>query len=143
MAVGRNNRERVSASRVNRFIPFTTKKMTWQSLTDPAQIDALRQESHTHPVLILKHSTRCSISSTVLSRLERQWKSDEVGTLQPYYLDLIAHRAVSNAVAEQFGIRHESPQVLIIQNGECVYDASHLAISFASIREWVNGFEVV
>jgi bacillithiol system protein YtxJ len=111
--------------------------MTWHPLTDPSQLDILREESHQHPVLILKHSTRCSISSTALNRLERQWKAAEVGTLKPYFLDLIAHRAVSNAVAESFGVPHESPQVLLIQQGECVYDASHLAISFAELRERV------
>jgi bacillithiol system protein YtxJ len=109
--------------------------MTWQPLTELSQLDALRQESYDHPVLILKHSTRCSISSTVFNRLERQWNAADVGTLKPYFLDLIAYRAVSNAVAEQFGVRHESPQVLFIQNGECVYDASHLGISFANLKE--------
>jgi bacillithiol system protein YtxJ len=62
------------------------------------------------------------------ARLERDWHfSDE--TIEPYYLDLLSFRSVSQAVAEKFYVSHESPQVLLIRGGECTYDASHLDIS--------------
>lgn len=54
---------------------------------------------------------------------------------QYYYLDLIAHRDVSNAIAEIFKVYHESPQLLLIKNGECIYDASHGEINFDELRE--------
>ncbi len=107
--------------------------MNWNQLTDQAQLTEIREESYNQPVLIFKHSTRCSISSTALNRLERNWKQEEVGSLKPYYLDLIANRPISNEVAEKFGVEHQSPQILVIQNGDCVYSATHFEISFADI----------
>jgi len=115
--------------------------MNWNSLTEEAQLDTIRQESYTHPVLIFKHSTRCSISATAKARLERSWKGAEVGDLAPYYLDLIAYRSLSGRVATEFGVPHQSPQVLLINKGECVYDASHFEISFAEISQQLEGIE--
>lgn len=112
--------------------------MHWNQLTDLAQLEEIKKESHHYPVLILKHSTRCSISTTTLGRLERSWKEDEVSELKPYYLDLIAYRPISNKIAEEFGVWHESPQAIIIRNGESVYDASHFDISFDEIKAQVS-----
>lgn len=103
-------------------------------MNDSAQLEEIKKESHNYPVLILKHSTRCSISSATLGRLERSWKQEEVGELKPYFLDLIAYRPISNQIAEDFGVWHESPQALIIRNGESVYDTSHFDISFDAIK---------
>ncbi|KAA9347117.1 MULTISPECIES: bacillithiol system redox-active protein YtxJ [Larkinella] len=109
--------------------------MNWNKLQDNAQLAQIKQESAEQPVLIFKHSTRCSISSTALSRMERNW-SNSAG-IKPYYLDLIAFRSVSGQVAEEFGVDHQSPQVLLIQNGECIYDASHFEISFDDLKQQV------
>jgi bacillithiol system protein YtxJ len=109
--------------------------MNWNKLQDNAQLAQIKQESAEQPVLIFKHSTRCSISSTAMSRLERNW-SDSAG-IKPYYLDLISFRTMSGQVAEEFGVDHQSPQVLLIQNGECVYDASHFEISFDDLKQQV------
>lgn len=111
--------------------------MTWHPLTDLSQLETLRAESFQQPILIYKHSTSCSISSTALNRLERAWNAQEVGHLKAYQLDLIRYRAVSNAVAAEFGVRHESPQVLILRDGVCVYDASHLGISYPAVKAQV------
>lgn len=109
--------------------------MNWKVLNDIAQLDTIKKDSAERPVLIFKHSTRCNISASVLNRLERKWDPAAVGSLEPYYLDLIAHRPVSNAIAEVFGVHHESPQALIIHQGVCVYDASHYDISFDELVE--------
>lgn len=69
-------------------------------------------------------------------RLESDWDFLE-NELEPYYLDLIAHRNVSNELAERFSVHHESPQILLIKNGECILDASHLDISIEEIREMI------
>jgi len=121
---------RKAYTRVN---PLTT--MNWNKLQDEAQLDLIRQESAQQPVLIFKHSTRCSISAAALARMERNW-NESVG-IKPYYLDLISYRSVSNQVAEAFGVEHQSPQVLLIQNGECVYDTSHMGISFDELKAQV------
>lgn len=109
--------------------------MNWNKLTSESQLETIKAESTQQPVLIFKHSTRCSISAMALSRMERSW--DDAAGIKPYYLDLIANRSVSNQVASEFGIDHESPQILLIQNGECVYDASHMGISFSALKQAV------
>ena len=106
--------------------------MEWQKLTQIEQIENLVEESKTQPVVIFKHSTSCSISSMAKMRLER---SEQPGDIKFYYLDLIRYRNVSNKIADMFEVYHESPQVLLIKNGECVYDESHNGISMDEIAE--------
>ncbi len=112
--------------------------MKWTALTSIAQLDEIRELSYQQPVLLFKHSTRCSISTTALSRLERSWKDEEMEYLKPYFLDLIAYRPVSNAVAEIFDVQHQSPQVLLIHKGECVYNTSHLDIAYSYLKSKVE-----
>lgn len=108
--------------------------MNWKTLDHSDTINEIKEISGMHPVLIFKHSTRCSISSMALNRLERDWKEDEMQQLSAYFLDLVRHRDVSNAVADTFDVNHQSPQVLIIKDGECIYDTSHMGISYREIR---------
>lgn len=106
--------------------------MNWIALTDIAQLDRVVEDSTTKPVLLFKHSTRCSISDMAKARLDRSNLSD---TMDAYYLDLIAYRPISQAIAERFAVHHESPQILLIRNGECILDASHNGIIPAEIAE--------
>lgn len=100
--------------------------MNWIPLTTEDQLILIKEKSFSIPQVIFKHSTRCSTSSMVLNRLER---AEAPATIDFYYLDLLAHRNISNKIAEDFQVYHESPQVLLIRNGECVYDESHMAIT--------------
>jgi bacillithiol system protein YtxJ len=109
--------------------------MRWTELNRKEQIEQIREESKTQPVLIFKHSTRCAISGMALNRLERNWKSEVVAPLKMYYLDLISHRAISQGVADFFEVEHESPQVLIVKEGNPVYVRSHQAIAFDEIQQ--------
>jgi bacillithiol system protein YtxJ len=109
--------------------------MNWNKLTDESQLDTIKTESATQPVLIFKHSTTCPISTMAKNRMERNWQ--DTSGIKPYYLDLLAHRALSNQISQTFGVEHQSPQALLIQDGECVYDASHTAISFATLTAQV------
>ena len=106
--------------------------MNWIDIADEKQLEQIKEQSRQQPVVIFKHSTRCSISSMAKSRLEREKPTENVLF---YYLDLIRYRPISNKVAEVFQVHHESPQVLIIKNGECVYDESHNGISMQDISE--------
>ncbi|THH40071.1 bacillithiol system redox-active protein YtxJ [Neolewinella litorea] len=108
--------------------------MNWNHISNVHDIEAIIERSHSVPCLILKHSTSCPISSMAKHRLERQWDIEE-GTLETYYLDLIRHRDVSNYIASEFAVRHESPQVLLIRDGRCVYHASHLDIRVDELRQ--------
>jgi bacillithiol system protein YtxJ len=108
--------------------------MNWIPLINEDQLEEIVQLSATKSTLIFKHSTRCSISTTALSRLERAWDSE----LTPaFYLDLIAFRPISSAISEKFSIEHQSPQVLVINQGKCVYSASHWDISMDEIKPFL------
>ena len=109
----------------------------WLPLTQPEQITDLAQASREQPVLIFKHSTTCSISAAAKNKLERQW-ADSGLDLPIYYLDLLRFRPLSALIAEQFGIRHESPQLLLIQDGECTFDASHMGIRLSDVKQAVK-----
>ena len=108
--------------------------MNWKAFTNEEDLEAIKKRSNEKPQVIFKHSTRCSISSMAKGRLER---SDAPMGVDFNYLDLIAHRNISAKIAEMFSVEHESPQILIIKNGECVYDESHNAISMDDIVEAV------
>ena len=108
--------------------------MNWKEFTNEEGLDAIKKRSAEKPQVIFKHSTRCSISSMAKGRLER---STEPEGIDFNYLDLIAHRNIYAKISEMFSVEHESPQILIIKNGECVYDESHNAISMDEIVEAV------
>ena len=101
-------------------------------MSEESQIAEIVELSHEKPQLIFKHSTRCSISSMAKSRLEREWNLESV---EPWYLDLIAYRNVSTAIASQLGVYHESPQAIVLKDGVVVYDASHNAISVSEMKK--------
>lgn len=105
----------------------------WNALTDYAQLEEALKRSYERPQVIFKHSTRCEISAIAKYRLETDWDLEE--TCDIWYLDLIAYRGISDQIAETLAVHHESPQVILIKNGESAYDASHLDISVAEIRE--------
>lgn len=106
--------------------------MNWITLQHEAQLDEIRAKSTHRPQLIFKHSTRCSTSHLVKNRLERAGQPTEIDF---YYLDLLNYRPISNKVAATFRVHHESPQVLLIRNGQCIYDESHMGITMDDIVE--------
>lgn len=110
--------------------------LSWEFLTEIKELDDIVQMSNNKPVIIFKHSTRCSISAMAKDRLERQWSPEE--SVPVFYLDLIRYRPVSDRIAEMFSVEHESPQVLLITNGKCTYHASHSMISATALREEIS-----
>jgi bacillithiol system protein YtxJ len=106
--------------------------MKWIQLTDENQLQQIIANSVSKPQVIFKHSTRCSISSVAYQRLQKAAQPDDIDF---YYLDLLAHRPLSAKIADTFKVHHESPQVLVIRDGKCIYDESHLAISMMDIVE--------
>lgn len=112
-----------------------SSNVPWKNLTEEKQIAEVVELSHEKPQLIFKHSTRCSISSMAKDRLEREWNLENV---EPWYLDLIAYRNVSNAIASQLGVHHESPQAILLQDGVVVHDSSHNSISVSEIAKQLS-----
>lgn len=85
--------------------------------------------------VIFKHSTRCPISQMAKKLFELEWFSSGAMELPTYYLDLLRFRQLSNEIASSFSVEHQSPQVLVIKNGECIAHFSHQHISVASIKQ--------
>ena len=98
--------------------------MNWQTLSAPEQLEDINKLSESVPVLFFKHSTRCSVSAMAKRKLESEWRFSD-NQIIPYHLDLLANRTVSNKIAEDYSVNHQSPQVLLIKNGKCIFHASH------------------
>lgn len=112
--------------------------MDRRDLTEASQLNEIdANSSEGKGVLIFKHSTRCIISKMVWTNLSSDWSND-LEDLPVYFLDLISNRALSLLVAERYGVYHESPQVLLIKNGKCVYHDSHHGINQREIKNLVN-----
>lgn len=105
----------------------------WKALNDIKQIDQLKAISKEKPVVIFKHSTTCGISANAKFRLEGDW-ADVKSNIDFYYLDLLSYRPVSNLIAEEFGVVHQSPQIIIIHDERAVYNTSHHRISIADLN---------
>jgi len=110
-------------------------KIDWRQLTDLRQLNEIINESSENPILIFKHSTRCGISRMVLRRFENEF--DLRQEITPYFLDLLAHRDISNAIAERFDVFHQSPQLIVIENGKAVYHTSHDTIEASKLEQFV------
>jgi bacillithiol system protein YtxJ len=105
----------------------------WINLTNEEQLQEIKEKSNGRPQLIFKHSTRCSISSMAKNRLD---KSSRPEGMDFYFLDLIKHRNISNKISTEFNVYHESPQVLVIKNGESIYNESHSGINMKEITTY-------
>ena len=111
--------------------------INWEFLNTEEALLNLVEKSMDKPQVIFKHSTTCSISAMAKRRLERQWNIDET-LADIHYLDLLSYRDLSNKVATDLGVTHQSPQVIIIKNGQAVYNTSHNDISVATIDEEIR-----
>lgn len=120
--------------------PLNFVRLSWKDLNSEEQLEQIKKDSQQVPQVIFKHSVRCSISGLVKNRLFKGELPDDHSGF--YYLDLIRHRSLSNQIAEDFGVRHESPQILVIKDGKCVYNASHHAIHLDELLENTRQFSV-
>lgn len=109
--------------------------MSWKEITSLHQWKSVLLASANKPQVVFKHSTRCSISNLAKARLEKQPFPHSADF---YYIDLLSHRDVSNAIADTLMVEHESPQVLLVKNGACVYEESHNGITMDELLEQLN-----
>jgi len=110
---------------------------SWKNLESLDDLHQIVEDSKQKPIVLFKHSTRCGISQHAKHRLESEWDFKE-GKLDFYYLDLLKHRDVSNEIADQFNVVHQSPQIIILKNEQAVYHISHNAISVDRIKEVIK-----
>ena len=109
--------------------------MKWIPLETQQQLEDIRTNNQFS--LIFKHSTRCSISMMAKKRFELDW-SALPEDLNLYFLDLLRFREISNSIAEIFEVYHQSPQLLLIKDGQCIYETSHGEISAEETAEQIS-----
>lgn len=106
-------------------------KTKWIPLTFIGQLEEIVALSYQKPIVIFKHSTRCSISRFALKRFEKEYDFEG----DAYFLDLLEHRDISNEIATRFNVYHQSPQLILIKEGKSVYDVSHDGIDAGELTK--------
>lgn len=106
--------------------------MNWINLITRSELDKIKEDSYQNPQFIFKHSTRCSISKMVLSRFD---STNDSASLSVYLLDLLNYRDLSSQIADDFNVKHESPQLLVIKDDECYKHSSHTTIHQLNLFE--------
>jgi bacillithiol system protein YtxJ len=104
----------------------------FQTLSTPDQLDRALDASSRRPLVILKHSATCGTSAQAFESIA-EWLARDAPDADFYVVPVQASRALSTQLAQQFGIRHESPQALVIDRGEVVWHGSHYRATATSI----------
>ena len=113
----------------------SSSKPNWILLKNLGQLNEIITISHEKPVVIFKHSTRCSVSRMALKQFENEFDLDSLDQkVLLYFLDLLEYRGISNEIAVRFNVIHQSPQLLLIQNGKSVYAVSHSDIDAEELK---------
>lgn len=110
-----------------------SNQINWIPLDSIEKIEKIKAQSD-RPIAIFKHSTTCGISNYVKDTFENEWDINH-SSIDLYYLDLLRYRPVSNQVASEFGVHHQSPQIIVVKNGKAVYDTSHSSIKVSSLKK--------
>ena len=111
--------------------------MNWISFTNLSQISEISESSHKKPVIIFKHSTRCSVSRLALKQFEREFDID-ASQIDCYFLDLLNFKEISNQIGEHFAVQHQSPQLILVQNGQATYNVSHSEIDASDLKKFLK-----
>lgn len=120
----------------NKEVKEEENGIPWIPLVDLQQLEVIQEKSKEKPQVIFKHSTTCGISRMVLNMFNNSYDVDP-DQMDMYFLDLHAHRQISNEVAATFEVVHQSPQLLVIKGGETVFHTSHGAISEVSLNDYL------
>ncbi|MGB1370285.1 MAG: bacillithiol system redox-active protein YtxJ [Flavobacteriaceae bacterium] len=119
------------------FLSNNSNNWPGPKLEDIDQLNTIAEASFLKPQLIFKHSTRCSVSRFVLNDFTSSYGFSEVD-FTAYFLDLLRYREISNAIANQFDVVHQSPQLLIIKDGKAIAHASHENVNKIKLTEFLN-----
>ena len=118
----------------NKFFGSSEEEKTstgfWKNITSEEDLSQAIAASANKKVAIFKHSTKCFISKTVLKNFEKEVENSDKN-VEYYFLDLLAHRDLSNKIADDLGVTHQSPQLIVLENGVVVNHASHQSISLS------------
>ena len=114
----------------------TERRVEWNLLESEDQLEELKLKSEEHPQIIFKNSTSCGISGMVLRAFESQF-SASMQNADLHLLHVQYNRSLSNAIAQNFEVRHESPQLLIIRKGSVIAHASHSGITDIDLERYL------
>lgn len=106
--------------------------MHWIHFTDEGQLQKIIVRSQEKFQVIFKYCTNCGLSESILDRLKKDCCPKHVDF---HFLDLVANEEISNKISETFHIPHQSPQILLIKDGACIFHESHAGISLDEIME--------
>jgi bacillithiol system protein YtxJ len=104
-------------------------------LADVQALDAAIAESLQRPVLLFKHSRYCGVSCEALDELQSHIESRLEGDVAYKMITVQTHRPVSDAVAQRLGLRHETPQAILLRDGKVVWNASHFRITANQLNQ--------
>jgi bacillithiol system protein YtxJ len=110
------------------------------NLTSLERVDELERllvQSQAHPVLLFKHSYTCGISAEALDELIEHL-NEQNPDIRYAMVTVQTHREVSNAVSAKLGVRHETPQALLVRAGRVVWSASHFRVNAAELTRAVR-----
>ena len=107
-------------------------------LHDIQALDAAIAESRERPVLLFKHSRHCGTSFEALDQLHAHLERAEPGSAAYKMITVQTHRPVSDAVSQRFGIRHETPQAILLRDGRAIWNASHFRITASQLDQAVG-----
>jgi bacillithiol system protein YtxJ len=102
------------------------------------ELDRLILESRTRPLLLFKHSFTCGTSLEALDELVSHLNDARPTDAQYAMVTVQTHRDVSNAVAKRFGVRHETPQALLVRDGQVVWSATHFGVTARAVEEAIK-----
>ena len=101
-------------------------------MASDGDLDAVLAKSHVEPVILFKHSESCGVSLMVRDGLEGGVVPAEV-----HEVVVQRHRMLSARIASLLGVRHESPQALVVTHGAVTWHSSHNGVTAARIAaEW-------
>jgi bacillithiol system protein YtxJ len=108
--------------------------MTIQSLTTAEDLDGTLELSNEKPVMILKHSTRCPVSFAARQEFETYAESAVERGIACCLVLVVENRALSQEIAARLGVRHQSPQVIFLKNGEALWHDSHDRVNVEALK---------
>ncbi len=113
----------------------TNENVKFFTLDKMEQFDEIDEISQTKPVVLFKHSIRCSISRMALKQFDAEFNYPEE-KIEWYLLDLLNHRDLSNEIASRYNVVHQSPQIVVIRNGKAVFNESHDSIAAEDLKQF-------
>jgi bacillithiol system protein YtxJ len=109
-------------------------KLSWQYIQGAEEIINIKNGLTEQTVLFFKHSHRCGLSELILDDLEKDWRRSPQ-EVRLIFVDVWQQRAIANLIAEEFGIKHHSPQAILVRKGKVIYQQSHGRIKVVDIEK--------